>query len=842
MGRKRRSDQPNILMDSIGLILIAPIIILKIIGDAIILFGKISVNITYKTYKKISALFPKFFLSLKSATHLLVSYILHLTSIIGKVKLPKRKKKTVFKYHKFPAIPLPSKLFFVKLRFFFLGALFVTIIVGTIQTNRLVYSLPNPNFLTLRDVPATTKIYDRHGKLLYEIYADENRTPVKLSEIPPMVKNATIAIEDRDFLVHQGISLRAIARAIYRNLTTDTLEGGSTITQQLIRSALLTPERTWARKIKEIILSVWAEHVFSKEEILEMYLNQVPYGGTAWGIEAAAETYFGKNVKELNLAEAALLAGLPAAPTIYSPFGAHPELAFKRQEDVLRRMVEDGYIDENSKRKAQSEKLTFKPQRTDIKAPHFVMYVKERLVKEYGEKMVEQGGLKVTTTLDLSLQESAQDIVATEVAKLKDLKVGNAASLVTRPPTGEILSMVGSKDYFATDSGNFNVTTSLRQPGSSIKPINYAVGLETKKVTPATVFLDTPTCFSVPGQKSYCPQNYDGKFHGPVQLRFALGNSYNIPAVKMMAVNGVEPVIASASAFGITSFKDPSRYGLSLTLGGGEVSMVDMATAFGVFANGGTRKDLVSILRVEDRNGKVLEEFKDPNFVKDIKSPLPYPSSLLISGQRVTSPETSFLISHILLDKNARSQMFGVPSYLDIPGHAVSVKTGTTDDKRDNWTIGFTPNFLTVVWVGNNDDTPMNPYLTSGVTGAAPIWNTIMREVLKNQPDLWPKQPVGIVGAQICSLSGRATPNSDPNASDRGCPTRYEYFIQGTIPKEPEVLKQTIAIDKTTNKPAKPGQTENVEMQEHQVVSDMFGSYCLDCSHEGGDPVTNIKL
>ncbi|MBI3380355.1 transglycosylase domain-containing protein [Candidatus Gottesmanbacteria bacterium] len=703
--------------------------------------------------------------------------------------------------------------------------------------------LPSPTKLASYEIPQTSKILDRNGELLYEIYTDQNRTLVKLSDVPIYLRQATISIEDKDFYHHQGVNpIGGILRAIKETVFHQQLQGGSTITQQLVKTALLTPQRTLTRKIREIILAFWTEKIYKKDTILEMYLNQVPYGGTAWGIEAAAETYFGKHVKNLTLSEATLLAGLPAAPTIYSPFGAHPDLAVQRQTEVLTRMVEDGYITQDQKKQTLNEKLNFRQQKSNIKAPHFVMYVKEQLVNKYGEKLVEQGGLKVTTTLDWKLQESAQDIIASEVAKLKDLKVGNAASLVTRPPTGEILAMIGSKDYFATDSGNFNVTTSLRQPGSSIKPLNYAVGLETKKVTPATLFIDTPTCFGVSGQKSYCPVNYDGKFHGPTQLRFALGNSFNIPAVKMMAFNGVETVIASASAFGISSFKDPSRYGLSLTLGGGEVSMVDMGKAFGVFANGGIRRDLSTILKVEDKNGKVLEEFKDPNFVKNISDQLNYPSTLLISGPRVISDETAFLISHILLDNNARTAAFGESSFLVIPNHAVSVKTGTTDDKRDNWTLGFTPNFLVAVWVGNNDNTPMNPYLTSGVTGAAPIWNKITAYLLKNQPDVWPKQPVGVVGAQICSLSGKAPPNPDPNAQDKGCGLRYEYFRKDTIPKDPEVLKQTIPVDKNTHKMASPDQKDNVEMKEQQVVSDMFGSYCLDCSHDGGDSITTIKL
>ncbi|MBI2617677.1 penicillin-binding protein [Candidatus Gottesmanbacteria bacterium] len=735
---------------------------------------------------------------------------------VGK-KIPNKKKKLIF----FSGI-----LILLGFSFFFF----------------ILKDLPSPSKLSSYEIPQTTKIYDRSGTLLYEIYTDQNRTLVKLSDIPQHLRRATIAIEDKDFYKHQGVNpIGGVARAIKDTLLQKQLQGGSTITQQLVKTALLTPERTVSRKIKEIILAFWTEQLYSKDQILEMYLNQVPYGGTAWGIEAAAERYFGKPVKDLTLSEASLLAGLPAAPTLYSPFGAHPEYAIRRQKEVLARMVEDGYIGKEEKEMAENETLQFRPQIENIQAPHFVMYVKEQLVEKYGEKLVEQGGLRVTTTLDLPTQDIAQDTVATEVAKLKDLRVGNGASIVTRPPTGEILAMVGSKDYFATGSGNFNVTTSFRQPGSAFKPINYAVGIETKKVTLASLFIDAPTCFSVPGQPLYCPVNYDGKFHGPVQLRFALGNSFNIPAVKMMAQNGVSTVIASASAMGISTFTDPSRYGLSLTLGGGEVTMLDMAKAFGVFANTGIVKDLVSILKVTDKEGKVLEEYRDQNFVADIHAPLSYPSSLLIEGPRVLSPETSFLISHILLDNNARSQAFSSSSYLVIPNRAVSVKTGTTDDKRDNWTIGFTPNFLIAVWVGNNDNTPMHPYLTSGVTGAAPIWNTLTRKVLQSQTDLWPKQPADIVGVQICALSGKAPPNTDPNASDRGCPTRFEYFIKGTVPKDPEELKLTIAVDTTTQKMAPSSQKENIEMKEHQVVSDPFGSYCIDCSHEGGDPVTTVR-
>ncbi|MCL4360300.1 transglycosylase domain-containing protein [Patescibacteria group bacterium] len=742
--------------------------------------------------------------------------------------MPPRKK--IFAAKPFPLLPKPSgaggiRRFFRQSRIYLFWLLPIAMIAFSYLT--IFKDLPSPTKLGAYDIPISTKIYDRNGTLLYDIYANQNRSTVPLSQIPGYVRDATISIEDKNFYTHGGINpIGGMLRAMVATVTGGQLQGGSTITQQLVKSALLTPERTITRKIKEIILASWVELLYPKDKILEMYLNQVPYGGTAWGVETAAEKYFGKPIRDVDLAQAALLAGLPQAPTLYSPFGAHPELAKERQKEVLTRMTEDGYITKAQADAAFAENLEYK-QTENIKAPHFVMYVKEQLVDRYGERMVEQGGLKVTTTLDEQLQEYAQATVASEIAKLKGLHVGNGAALVTRPATGEILAMVGSADYFATPSGSFNVTTALRQPGSSIKPINYAIGIDKHIVTPATMFLDVPTCFANINQPGYCPHNYDAKFHGPVQLRFALGNSFNIPAVKMLYLNTVRDMVASASAFGITTFTDPSRYGLSLTLGGGDVHMTDMATAFGVFANGGVRKNLVSILKVTDKNGKVLEEYKDPNLGRDI------PSQLLISGPRVLSPETAFLLSHILLDNNARSEEFGTDSSLVIRGHpAVSVKTGTTNDLRDNWTIGFTPQFLVATWVGNDDNSPMNQSLVSGITGAAPIWNKLMSKVLEGRPDIWPNKPDGIVGAQICAVSGLLPPNPDPNAGDKGCPTRFEYFIKGTVPTERETLARPVLIDKTTGDIAPPGKTDNVETETHQVLTDPTGAqWCLDCPH-----------
>jgi len=679
-------------------------------------------------------------------------------------------------------------------------------------------NLPSPNRLVSPSVnPVSTKILDRNGKLLYEIYTEKNRTPVRLAELPEYVKWATVACEDKDFYKHKGFSFRGIVRAGFNIVFHRKLQGGSTITQQLVKNALLTQERTLRRKIREAVLTFAIELLYSKDKILEMYLNQIPYGGTAYGIEAASQNYFGKKASQLTLAEAALLAGLPASPTKYSPFGANPELAKKRQEYVLEMMVANKFIKKEEAQRAKEEKLVFKEHGKGIKAPHFVMFVKEKLVEKYGQKTVEQGGLRVTTTLDLDIQEFAQETVASEVAKLKKEKVSNGAALVTNPKTGEILAMVGSKDYFAKDiDGNVNVTTALRQPGSAIKPLNYVLGFYKKIVTPATLILDIPTCFRVTGQPLYCPDNYDNQFHGPTQVRFALGNSYNVPAVKMLALNGLEDFVATASAMGITTFKDPKKYGLSLTLGGGEVKMVDMAVAFGVLANLGIRQDLTSILKVEDYTGKVLEleEFEE--------------------GPRILPPEPCYLVSHILLDNNARVAMFGESSYLRVKNHPeVAVKTGTTNDKRDNWTIGYTPSYLVAVWVGNNDNKPMS-YVASGITGASPIWNKIMKFVLEKQDkekektfQEWPKKPEGVVGASICSLSGLAP-------GDSNCSQRFEYFWEGTVPTETENLKKTILINKETGQPIEPGweiPPEKIEPQEkQQVLTDSTGSVlCLDC-------------
>jgi penicillin-binding protein 1C len=755
----------------------------------------------------------------------------------GSFILTKRKAKT-------PYSLVPTLYSFLKEYWY---VFFALILIGFISYFLIFKDLPSPRKLHQAEAfAASTRIFDRNGNLLFEIFADRNRTPVSLNNLPDYVKQAHIAIEDKNFYKHYGFASEGLLRATFNTLFRKKLQGGSTITQQLVKTALLTPERTLRRKIREAILTLFTELIYSKDQILEMYLNHVPYGGTAWGIEAASQTYFNKKAKDLSLAEAAMLAGLPAAPTRYSPFGANPDLAKDRQRLVLSRMLEDGYITQEQSDEAASQELEFATPTVEIKAPHFVLWVKELLEEKYGEHLVERGGLKVTTTLDLDLQEYAQATVAAEIADLEKMQVTNGAALITLPKTGEILAMVGSHDFFDFSShGQVNVPLRPRQPGSSIKPINYATAFETGRLNPASVLLDIPTCFFVPGQPLYCPRNYDNAFHGPVQVRFALGNSYNIPAVKTLAINSVENMIATASAMGITGWKDPTQYGLSLTLGGGEVRMVDMAVAFGVFANQGIKVPLHPVLKVQDQQGNILEEY-NPQKMKSWVDQLNHGEELSEDTKtdelpaRALSRETAYLISHILLDNNARSAAFGTSSQLVIRGKVVSVKTGTTNDLRDNWTLGFTPSYLVATWVGNNDNTPMHPYLVSGITGAAPIWHELMDKVLEGKAEEWPEKPDGIVGLNVCLLSGLLPNPENP------CETRHEFFIKGSEPTQIDISHRGIWIKKDTSLPPEEGDFENLELQEHLVVSDpLVKDFCLDCPwpqeiDENGQPTGKI--
>lgn len=634
----------------------------------------------------------------------------------------------------------------------------------------ILKDLPSPKDLTNRRPEVSTKIYDRNGNILYKIYKDKNRTPVELSQIPVHVRLATLAAEDAEFYSHPGFSIRGIFRAIIANANSGSLQGGSTITQQLIKNTLLSPEKTLTRKIKELILSIEVEANYTKDQILEMYLNEVSYGGTAYGIEEASGQYFDKDVKKLSLAEAAFLAGLPKSPTLYSPFGPNSELSISRQKEVLHLMNVNKYITIEQAKEAENEKLVFAQNKAEIKAPHFVMYVRQILVDKYGEDMVEKGGLEVTTSLDLTVEQLAEKIVESEVGKIKNLNVGNGASLVLNPQTGEILAMVGSKNYFDTaGGGNVNVLTRLRQPGSSIKVVNYAYALS-NGYTPATIINDSPVTYVTPGTQPYSPVNYDGQFVGNVTLRSALAQSRNIPAVKVLASYGVLKMIEQGQKMGINSWQDPSKYGLSLTLGGGGVKGIELAQVYSTIANYGSHVELLPILEVKDYRGRILER----NEVKQ-------------SAEKAVDPRIAFMLIDILKDNIARSPEFGLNSSLVIKNHPeVAVKTGTSNDLRDNWTVGFNQDFLVLTWVGNNDNSPMSR-IASGITGAAPIWNKILSSLLSDRASVDWSPPNGVNKINICTLTGTLPCNS--------CPTKQEWFLDENRPQKscnPEQIQKLL--------------------------------------------------
>jgi len=639
--------------------------------------------------------------------------------------------------------------------------------------------LPRPDKVQRHD-GLSTVVIDRNGEKLYDIFEETNRIPVKWEDVPQYLKDATVAVEDKDFYKHQGLSMSGIMRGMLACVFLRRCQGGSTLTQQLVKNVLLSQERTLPRKMKEAVLAIQIERKYSKNDILLMYLNEAPYGGTAVGVETAAQYYFDKDVKELTLIQSAIVAGLPQSPSYYSPF-IGTEGAYKgRTLHVLERMREEGYITpvQESEAKKQLDSVTFAAGDSALRAPHFVAYIKDLLIKKFGEKLVNAGGLTVTTTLDWKLQQAAQIAVKEEVEKAKKLKVSNGAAIVMDPNTGEILSMVGSKDYAATDSSGlkFNVVTQgLRQPGSTLKPIIYAAAL-TKGYTASSMLMDVETKYPSgdTAKLEYNPKNYDGKYRGPMQLRFALANSINTIAVKVAALVGVKDVLKLGHAMGITTWEPTDenlkRVGLSLPLGGAEVTMLDMAVAYSTFANNGLRSDSVAILKVTDVSGKTLYEYKPT------------------SPQQALEAEASYIISSVLSDNDARKETFGLKSYLYIAGKTVAAKTGTTDDKRDNWTAGYTKNRVVVTWVGNNDNTPMSQTLASGVTGAAPIWNRIMREAIKDLTDASFDRPEGIIEMDIDAFGGGLPVDGQPN--------RKELFIQGTEPTGSASIYQKLKISR----------------------------------------------
>jgi penicillin-binding protein 1C len=658
-----------------------------------------------------------------------------------------------------------------------LSALYVWIFVGLPPIDQLQAGLALPS----------TRILDRRGRLLYEIIDPKGgrHTAVSLSQIPKELIQATIATEDKNFYATPGVDLEGVIRALWINLQGGEVRaGGSTITQQVARNLLLDPEqraaRTLQRKLREMVLAVQLSQRYSHDDILALYLNQAYYGNMAYGVQAAAQVYFGKDVQALDLAECAMLAGLPQTPARYDPL-TNPDGAKDRQKVVLGLMVASGYITQVQADLAAKEPLQYGSGRFAIQAPHFVLKVWDQVAQQFPDALY-QGGLEVTTTLDLDWQNAAQDIARRQIDELNHPPDGSeshnatdAALVALDPHTGQVLAMLGSVDYFDERiSGAVNLAVAPRQPGSALKPFTYALSFDPTRPdpwTPATMILDVSTPFITRRLQSYTPSNYGLVEHGPVLIREALASSYNIPAVVALDHVGLDSLLNLLHRLGISTLNDPTRLDLSVTLGGGEVRLIDLTAAYAAFANGGAPVRPSMILEVRDKSNNVLYTWKQPP-----------------KAEPVIDPRVAFLITDILSDNDARLPSFGNHSALSI-GRPAAAKTGTTTDFRDNWTMGYTPNLVVGVWVGNADNTPMVE--VSGVSGAGPIWNEFIREVLKGQPELQFERPAGVVQAEVCAASGLLpTPL---------CPQRrVDWFIQGTVPTQFDNIYQKFTIDRQT--------------------------------------------
>ncbi len=592
----------------------------------------------------------------------------------------------------------------------------------------LTLQIPDFDSYENRLIAESTKLYDRTGKvLLYNAHDQIRRTVIPLSQISDYAEKASIAIEDENFYRHYGIQPLSILRAVIVNINTGRLEqGGSTITQQVIKNTLLTQDKKITRKIKEWILALKLERKLTKDQILQLYLNEIPYGGSLYGIEEASKAYFGKSAADVTLAEAAYLAALPQAPSYLSPYGNHPDKLEERKNLVLARMKEQGFISDTQYEEAKKEEVLFaKPSNRSIKAPHFVFYVLDLLEEKYGAEEVKNGGLRVITSLDWEMQQKAEEIVSRFGQQNRaNYQAGNAGMVVTDPKTGQILAMVGSIDYFDMENeGNFNVTTARRQPGSAFKPFVYATALN-EGYTADTIVFDLPTEFNascspshvplVQGAVCYHPTNYDGSTVGPITFRNALAQSRNIPAVQVLYLAGIKDAFDTARSMGISTLVDHRRYGLALVLGGGEVTLLDMTGAYSVFANDGVKNPTTPIVEIRDQDRKLIEKYEQ-------------------DGSQVLPPNTARTISSILSDNAARTPIFGANSPLNVPGHQVAVKTGTTNDYRDGWIVGYTPSIAVGAWVGNNNNSPMDKRVAGVIV--APLWNAFMKEILADMPN-----------------------------------------------------------------------------------------------------------
>ena len=667
---------------------------------------------------------------------------------------------------------------------FVFGFLATTIIVAWASSN-----LPSPDKLTQRQVAQSTKIYDRTGEhLLYEIFAGKNRTLLDLEDIPDDLKNAVIATEDDKFYQHYGVRPLSIARAVFNAVFKgERIQGTSTLTQQLVKNAILSRERSYIRKIKEAILAVRLEQKYSKDQILQIYFNEIPYGSTNYGIEAAAQSYYGKHASELTLKESATLAGLPKAPTTYLN---NPKELKQRRNFVLYRMQQEGYINEQEMNKVQAKPVTLSQDISDIKAPHFVMHVKQKLVDKFGRKKVESGGLKVITTLDWDKQKLAKKIVDKKGKQvLKEAKANNMAMLALDPKTSQVLTMIGSKDFNDNKiNGKFNVVTQgKRQPGSSFKPIVYTAAFE-KGYTPSTILYDVLTDFAPSEGREYKPKNYDLKERGPVTMRKALQGSMNIPAVKTLYLTGEDQAREFAERLGYSTLSE-GNFGLSLVLGGGEVRMIEHINAFATLANGGVKRSPTSILKVEEPDGNILLENKKQE------------------GKRVIESKFTKTITDVLSDNQARAFAFGQNSVLNLKDRPVAAKTGTTNNYVDAWTVGYTPNLVTGVWGGNTDNSPMKRGF-GGSKVAGPIWNEFMKQALKEKevktfpepPEIKTDKPVlqgsgGKITLKVNKETGKLSSSSTPEhlIEERTYvpPHSILHYVQkdnpqGPPPKNPE--------------------------------------------------------
>jgi 1A family penicillin-binding protein len=677
----------------------------------------------------------------------------------------------------------------IQKRSLIIAVVVVALTTGAVYGLRAWLLVDLPDLDALDDGLATpsVRIVDRHGRALYEITADgETRhTVVPLDDIPRHLQQATIATEDANFYSHPGVDVRGLVRALWINVRGgEVVAGGSTITQQVARNLLLDPderaERTLTRKLRESILAWRLSRRFSKDEVLALYLNQTYYGNLAFGVEAASQTYFGKSVNELDLAESALLTGLPQAPTTYDPL-TNPEAARERQAIVLGLMADERYITEEEARAAAAEPLAYASTPFPIEAPHFVTMVWAQLPDLLSPEALAQGGLEVRTTLDLDWQRTAQDIAERHLETLNTPDIGtpsrnatDAALVAIDPHTGQILAMLGSPDYFDPQiSGAVNMALAPRQPGSAFKPITYAATFDPardKPWTAATMILDVHTSFVTHDGLSYAPVNYDRHEHGPVLAREALASSYNIPAVIALQEVGMPSALRLASEMGINTLTDWGRYDLALTLGGGEVRLLELTAAYAAFANGGQSVQPVAVLDVRDAEGNVIYTWHQP------------------PGEQVLDERVAWLISDILSDNDARRPGMGANSVLQI-GRPAAVKTGTTTDFRDNWTVGYTPDLVVGVWVGNADNSPM--VNVSGVSGAGPLWHDFMRWVHKGQPERDFVRPDGLARMEVCALSGQLP-------TEACAYQRLEWFIEGTEPSEPDTLHHRVTLDGDT--------------------------------------------